>query len=453
MNNESNASLALLQEFDKDNCKLVKNTLLSLAIATIISVFLISGLQQHMWGAVINIAITQSILVFVIIFSDKQIVRRDIFIHVLAVIMIIDIYYTGYIYRGNGDFLLSYITLFLPPIVSIISSNKYVNIYTSIACGIPLILLLALPIDPSLEVFKVQMKNVFIVYLMATILVYVINAMYRKNIDKVLIMNNEVIKKQSDLETIIDTAKNSAAAVTRIANELNIGNQDLSQRTQEQAASLEETSSAIEEFSSTVKLNADNALKANQMSLKSKEMVIKGNDILRNTIASMEQVTGSSKKISEIIGVVNEIAFQTNLLALNAAVEAARAGEQGRGFAVVAVEVRNLAGRSAQAAKEIQNLINDSVEKIQNSNNLVINTGENLSMITESVETVATLISEISTASREQSLGIEEVNRAISQMDQVTQQNASLVEQSAASSQMMSNEAQELFDIVEKFRV
>ncbi len=180
---------------------------------------------------------------------------------------------------------------------------------------------------------------------------------------------------------------------------------------------------------------------------------MEGNGIISNTIDAMSAVNQSSKKIAEIITVVNDIAFQTNLLALNAAVEAARAGEQGRGFAVVAVEVRNLAGRSADAAKEIQSLINDSVDKVQTGNDLVLRTGEQLNKITESIESVTSLFEEISAASREQSIGIEEVRKAIVQMDQVTQQNASLVEESTATSDSIKEQAQQLFEHINKFKI
>ena len=271
--------------------------------------------------------------------------------------------------------------------------------------------------------------------------------------DELGLLVHQLNDTTESLEQMITNMKQSAEAVSKASDEIASGNQDLSQRTQEQASALEETSAAIEELSSTVKQNADNAQRANQMSGKTREIVTEGNLVVKQTIQAMEVVTQSSKKISEIINVVDEIAFQTNLLALNAAVEAARAGEQGRGFAVVAVEVRNLAGRSADAAKEIQGLINDSVEKVQNGNKLVLKTGENLDKITESVQQMSDLISEISAASHQQAAGIDEVNKAVIQMDQVTQQNASLVEEIAAASQTMNGEAEELFNLAEQFKV
>lgn len=256
-----------------------------------------------------------------------------------------------------------------------------------------------------------------------------------------------------NLESVIKNIKNSAGMVTGAANEISAGNQELSQRTQEQASALEETSSAIEELTATIKNNAENANRANTTSVKTKGVVEDGNNVIKDTIQAMEAVSQSSKKISEIINVVNDIAFQTNLLALNAAVEAARAGEQGRGFAVVAVEVRNLAQRSADAAKEIQTLINDSVEKVQAGNQLVLKTGQHLDRITESIDSMSELISEISAASHEQSVGVEEVNKAVVQIDQVTQQNASLVEEVAAASETMNGEAKQLYNLAMQFKV
>ena len=271
--------------------------------------------------------------------------------------------------------------------------------------------------------------------------------------DEIGILSGLFDKFMYKLEQMIIQIKQSTSSVSNASEEIAAGNQDLAQRTQEQAASIEETSAAIEQLTATVKQNSENAQKTNKMSGKTAEIVIEGNEVIKQTITAMEEVNISSKKIADIINVVNEIAFQTNLLALNAAVEAARAGEQGRGFAVVAVEVRNLAGRSAQAAKEIQSLINDSVEKITVGNRLVLKTGDNLDKITQSITEMSELISEISTASREQSLGIEQVNTSIVQMDDVTQQNASLVEEAAASSQAMSAEAQHLYQLTKGFKV
>lgn len=261
-------------------------------------------------------------------------------------------------------------------------------------------------------------------------------------------MNNTADK----LEDMVKGIKNTAHVVVNTSNEISEGSKDLAQRTQEQAAALEETSSAMEELTATVKQNADNAKRANTMSKKARDVVSEGNEAVKRTIVAMNEINQSSTKISEIISVVNEIAFQTNLLALNAAVEAARAGEQGRGFAVVAVEVRNLAGRSAEAAKEIQTLINESVDKINNGHELVLSTGEYLDKIIESVQTVNELISEISIASNQQSIGIDGINKALVQLDQATQQNTSLTEETSAATEVMNEEANELFRLVSQFK-
>ena len=257
----------------------------------------------------------------------------------------------------------------------------------------------------------------------------------------------------SKIEKIVSMVKQSATTVSTAADEISTGTHDLARRTQEQAAALEETSAAIEQLMTIVKQTAQNTGVANKTSIGTVNIVHEGNQVLKETVQAIENVSSSSNKILDIINVVNEIAFQTNLLALNAAIEAARAGEQGRGFAVVATEVRNLAQRSANAAKEIQRLITDSVEKIQTSNNSVLKTEKSLHEITDGITLVSRLIQEISTATQEQSSGIEKVNKAITQMDQVTQQNASLVEESAASGEAMSNEARKLYELTSRFKV
>ncbi len=277
-----------------------------------------------------------------------------------------------------------------------------------------------------------------------------INADYSGSFGQLKTNTNNTISK---LTEVLGEINSSADTVLTGANEIAQGNTNLSQRTEEQASSLEETASSMEEMTSTVRQNADNARQANQLASGAREQAEKGGGVVGKAVSAMSEITTSSKKIADIIGVIDEIAFQTNLLALNAAVEAARAGEQGRGFAVVASEVRNLAGRSATAAKEIKGLINDSVEKVEEGSRLVDESGKTLDEIVLSVKKVSDIIAEIAAAGEEQSLGIEQVNKAISQMDEMTQQNAALVEQAAAASESMGEQARSLTDQVGFFRV
>ena len=251
---------------------------------------------------------------------------------------------------------------------------------------------------------------------------------------------------------VVGEVRQAADQVATAAGEISQGNDDLSQRTSDQASSLEETSASMEEMTSIVKQNADNSKQANQLAIAAREVAEKGGKITADAVQAMDGINKSSKKIADIINVIDEIAFQTNLLALNAAVEAARAGEQGRGFAVVATEVRNLAQRSAGAAKEIKQLINESVQKVGDGSELVNQSGKTLDEIVGSVKRVTDIISEISAASQEQSSGIDQVNKAIMQMDQTTQQNAALVEQAASSAQSMQQQAASLQREVDFFK-
>jgi methyl-accepting chemotaxis protein len=256
----------------------------------------------------------------------------------------------------------------------------------------------------------------------------------------------------ASLIDIVTRVRSGTDTIATASTEINAGNQDLSSRTEQQASSLEETASSMEELTSTVKHNAENARQANQLAATASENAVRGGEVVAQVVSTMGSINESARRIADIIGVIDGIAFQTNILALNAAVEAARAGEQGRGFAVVASEVRNLAQRSAAAAKEIKTLIGDSVEKVETGSRLVDQAGATMEEVVGSVKRVSDIIGEIAAASDEQRAGIEQVNQAITQMDQVTQQNAALVEQAAAAAEAMQDQAAELAGLVGTFR-
>jgi methyl-accepting chemotaxis protein len=257
----------------------------------------------------------------------------------------------------------------------------------------------------------------------------------------------------TNMADVVRSMARAAAEVRTGSEEISRGNADLSQRTEAQASSLEETASSMEEMTATVKNNADNAAQANQLAAAAREQAERGGTVVGAAVAAMGEINASSKRISDIISVIDEIAFQTNLLALNAAVEAARAGEQGRGFAVVASEVRNLASRSAEAAKEIKTLIKDSVGKVTEGTKLVDESGKALGEIVIRVKKVTDVMAEIASSSREQASGIEQVNKAITMMDDVTQQNAALVEEASAAAQALTEQASNLTQLIARYRV
>jgi methyl-accepting chemotaxis protein len=264
----------------------------------------------------------------------------------------------------------------------------------------------------------------------------------------------EALRVMNDsLRDIVNEVRQGTDTIATASNEIARGNLDLSNRTEQQAGSLEETASAMEQLTSTVTQNADNARQANQLAATASDIASQGGEVVGQVVQTMEGITESSNRIADIITVIDGIAFQTNILALNAAVEAARAGEQGRGFAVVASEVRSLAQRSASAAKEIKQLIDDSVQKVGAGSELVERAGATMSEVVASVMRVTDVVAEISAASSEQSTGIEEINRAITQMDEVTQQNAALVEEAAAAAQSLQDQAGRLSQVVSVFKI
>ena len=270
--------------------------------------------------------------------------------------------------------------------------------------------------------------------------------------DELGIMSEQLNATIAQLREAMLQVQESAMAISTASGEISMGNTDLSRRTEEQAASLEETASSMEQITSNVNQTADNARSANTESSKARQVAQDGGTAVTQVIAAMEAINQSSAKINEIIGVVDEIAFQTNLLALNAAVEAARAGEQGRGFAVVAAEVRNLAKRSADAAKEIKGLIRESVAKSTDGNKVAAHAGETINEVVVNVQRVTALVSEIASATQEQSTGLNEINKAVVSMDEVTQQNAALVEESAAAAESLDAQAHALSEAVARFK-
>ncbi|CAE6688925.1 hypothetical protein R69619_00135 [Paraburkholderia nemoris] len=258
---------------------------------------------------------------------------------------------------------------------------------------------------------------------------------------------------QASLVSLIGQVRTAADSIATGSSQIASGNVDLSSRTEQQAASLQETASSMEELTSTVKQNAENAQQASSLSANASEVALKGNEVVSQVVGTMGEISTSSTKIAEITGIIEGIAFQTNILALNAAVEAARAGEQGRGFAVVASEVRSLAQRSSSAAKEIKDLINASVQKIHDGSLLANQAGKTMSEVTQAVARVTDIMGEIAAASTEQSRGIEQVNQSITQMDEVTQQNAALVEEAAAASKSLEDQGRQLNQAISLFRL
>jgi methyl-accepting chemotaxis protein len=271
--------------------------------------------------------------------------------------------------------------------------------------------------------------------------------------DEISLLMQALASMQASLSGIVSHVRSATDSINTASAEIASGNQDLSARTEQAASNLEETAASMEQLTSTVRQSADSARQANQLASSASEIAVRGGNVVGQVVTTMNEINASSKKISDIIGVIDGIAFQTNILALNAAVEAARAGEQGRGFAVVAAEVRSLAQRSAQAAKEIKGLIGSSVDRVEAGSRLAAEAGQTMSEIVGSVQRVSDIIGEITAASGEQSDGIGQVNVAVSQLDQMTQQNAALVEESAAAAESLKDQATRLAQVVQVFRI
>ena len=271
--------------------------------------------------------------------------------------------------------------------------------------------------------------------------------------DEVAQLLNSLSSMQDSLTKVVSTVRQGSEGVATASAQIASGNHDLSARTESQASALEETASSMEELSSTVKQNADNARQANQLAMSASTVAVQGGEVVSQVVETMKGINEASRKISDIISVIDGIAFQTNILALNAAVEAARAGEQGRGFAVVASEVRSLASRSAQAAKEIKTLISASVERVEQGTALVDQAGTTMTEVVSSIRRVTDIMGEISAASSEQSAGVSQVGEAVTQMDQATQQNAALVEEMAAAATSLKSQAQDLVQTVAVFKL
>ena len=274
-----------------------------------------------------------------------------------------------------------------------------------------------------------------------------------KSTDETGVLMQALADMQTGLVQVVGRVRSGSESVSSASEQIAQGNQDLSSRTESQASALEETAASMEELSSTVRQNADNALQANQLAQSASRVALEGGQVVSQVVDTMKGINESSRKISDIISVIDGIAFQTNILALNAAVEAARAGEQGRGFAVVAGEVRNLAQRSAAAAKEIKQLINDSVERVESGTALVDKAGATMNEVVDSVRRVTDIMGEISSASKEQSDGVGQIGEAVTQMDQATQQNAALVEEMAAAASSLRSQATDLVQAVAVFRL
>jgi methyl-accepting chemotaxis protein len=271
--------------------------------------------------------------------------------------------------------------------------------------------------------------------------------------DEVGDLMRALAEMETSLVQVVSSVRQGSEGVATASAEIAQGNHDLSARTESQASALEQTAASMEQLSSTVRQNADSARAANQLAMSASTVAVQGGEVVAQVVETMKGINDSSRKISDIISVIDGIAFQTNILALNAAVEAARAGEQGRGFAVVASEVRSLAGRSADAAKEIKSLINASVERVEQGTELVDRAGTTMTEVVSSIRRVTDLVGEISSASNEQSLGVAQVGEAVTNMDQVTQQNAALVEEMAAAASSLKSQAQELVQAVAVFNL